>query len=150
MLKVFLPHSRHSWALICRCKRMWTACKCRIVLALRVPGVSVWDQTSIRDHNRLFTWSEHTEVCKRRSKDSPLIRFHVKQKRLNTASDRRFLWQWNIPGEKRDMFVGKRSFEVTWVLLPRHMCARVTTAGSEGLYTVRERERTTQQLRETV
>lgn len=51
-----------------------------------------------------------------RSKDSPLILFHVKQKRLNAASDwellKAFLWQWNIPGEKRDTFVGKGALKL--------------------------------------
>lgn len=50
--------------------------------------------------------SGHTEVCYQWSKASPLILFHVKQKGLNTAPDLK-LWQWNIPGEKRDTFVWK-------------------------------------------
>lgn len=79
------------------------------------------------------TWRRHVphlpDHCYKWWKDSPLTLFHVKQKHLNTTFEWK-LWQWNIPEEKHEIRVWKRSFEVTWVLLPLYMMTQVISAFS--------------------
>lgn len=105
----------HGCSVLCHSKYMCTSSSCRIVPLLHSPDAPVRVQTSERAYMTAIRSSPglchpgesgHTEVCYQWSKASPLILFHVKQKGLNTAPDLK-LWQWNIPGEKRDKFVWK-------------------------------------------
>lgn len=94
---------------------------------------------------------EHTEVDKERSKDSPLIRFHVKQKLFNTASDwKLFLWQWNIPGLICDMLVAKGSLKLPECCCLVILLLRFLQLALWPTHTGPKRERTTKQLGETV
>lgn len=105
----------HECSVLCHSKYMCTSNSCRIVPLLHSPDAPLRVQTLIQAYMTAIRSSPglchpgesgHKEVCYQWSKASPLILFHVKQKGLNTAPDLK-LWQWNIPGEKRDMLVWK-------------------------------------------
>lgn len=121
---------------LCHSKCMYTSCSCLIAPLLHSPGAPVEDQSSVQAYlmvtrsSPLLCYpgqSGHTEVCYKWWKDWPLTLFHVKHKHLSTAFKWK-LWQWNIPGDKHDISVWKRSFAVTWILLPLYMIAQVISA----------------------